>query len=355
LGSKIILREFSKSPLPIDQRKILDSQGYDSQRDTISVINANYVKGPPRHNCIVCLSTELTHAYTNLGVVYNSYAICGHVNGDRCLSPQFVSACYEDDNADYSSLYRSQDYQARLDLIYEPKLSFLERVLIADGFSLRNDFKILELGAGVGYFATVASRKGYLVDALELSPALIKIAQQIRSLEVVDAVVPEKVSSELGVRDAITSFSGDCVVMLGVLEHLIDPNDVLAAFRESDAKYLYLLVPMFGLANLVEITSSSSYPRHGSGAHTHFFTNQSLEVAAEIAGCDVIAEWRLGSDIRDLFIGILQSKKIGDSFKESMAKSLFSMEESLQSFIDQNEFSSEMHVVFKKNNGSKSE
>ena len=70
--------------------------------------------------------------------------------------------------------------------------------------------------------------------------------------------------------------TANCLVAIGVLEHIENPNEFLKLLKKSKIKYLYISVPLFSLTSLVENSFENVYPRHLSGGYTHLYTKKSI-------------------------------------------------------------------------------
>lgn len=90
-----------------------------------------------------------------------------------------------------------------------------------DELRLRAGSRVLELGCGAGVLAVDLARRGLIVDAVDVNPAMIELAQQ----EVESAHVADRV--KLGIADAhdlpFSAASFDLVIALGVIPFLHTP------------------------------------------------------------------------------------------------------------------------------------
>ena len=71
------------------------------------------------------------------------------------------------------------------------------------------------------------------------------------------------------------------ISMIGVLEHLNDPDLALRSFQKSKAKYLYILIPHLSFSTLLENANQSVFPRSLGGGHTHLYSNKSINYMAK--------------------------------------------------------------------------
>ena len=150
----------------------------------------------------------------------------------------------------------------------------------------------------------------------------------------------------------IESVSSNVVSMIGVLEHLQKPRQVLTELiNNNNVEYLYLSLPLFSLSVLLEIHSPDVFHRQLSGAHTHLYTEKSISYLCNEFGFDIIGEWWFGTDIVDLFRHIsISLDNVGCSEKliKQFSEVFIPLIDSLQLQIDKNHYSSEVHLVIKK-------
>ena len=66
--------------------------------------------------------------------------------------------------------------------------------------------------------------------------------------------------------------------MIGVLEHLNYPREMLSTIRKNkNIQYIFLSVPLYSLSVLIESCFQNIHNRHLGGSHTHLFTEKSLK------------------------------------------------------------------------------
>ena len=104
--------------------------------------------------------------------------------------------------------------------------------------------------------------------------------------------------------------------MIGVLEHLQELRNILSALTcNSKIKYFYTLVPLFSMSTFLEIVSPNVFHRQAHYAHTHLFTESSIEWICKEFGFDLISEWWFGLDINDLFRNISFFRCISNKYQ----------------------------------------
>lgn len=166
---------------------------------------------------------------------------CGHLNGAHEDTDAFCRFVYTDNSgAEYAKTYSAADrdaYDARVHAIYAPKAEFLCDVLRQTGENPRM-FTYADLGAGSGYFVAslisvgVENVVGYEVSESQLELARSMVAGASFRQHSLDQIV--SLTEEMNSR---------VIAMVGVLEHLRNPREVLAALqRNRHVQYLYISV-----------------------------------------------------------------------------------------------------------------
>ena len=69
------------------------------------------------------------------------------------------------------------------------------------------------------------------------------------------------IESEEELIKEISESKSQVISLIGVLEHLMNPNDALKAFANSDSKYMFCSTS-FSLATFSENVSKNTFPRH---------------------------------------------------------------------------------------------
>jgi 2-polyprenyl-3-methyl-5-hydroxy-6-metoxy-1,4-benzoquinol methylase len=217
------------------------------------------------------------------------------------------------------SLSILEDYERVIDDRYlaerEGRLATFERnILPLEGMvSSHNGHRLLDVGAHVGVFVEVASRRGW--DACGIEPSRWAVEQaQAQGLDVMRATL----------RDAeLDSESFDAVTMWDVVEHLLDP---LADIRE-----VARLLKPGGVFCVHTINVDSLFARAMGKRwpwlvemHNYFFSPQTLGAMVEKAGLRT-ETWRVQG--RYLHLGYLLSRLSGwnaplGRFAEGMARAL---------------------------------
>ena len=228
------------------------------------------------------------------------------------------------------------NYDSRVRNIYLPKVDFLKKVIKKKGL------KIIDIGSGAGHFIKACEIRKINAVGYEPNKILAKLASKKLSKNKVFNIPMTFLNDEIIALDA------DCLSLIGVLEHLQNPREIIKSFKLSKLKHLYLSVPLFSLTVLLEHISPKVFPRHLSGAHTHLYTLKSLNYLFKQFNLKIVGEWWFGSDFADLYRTI---KVLSDKSKtlNNLTKNfLLSYIDELQHVLDKNKICSEVHLVVKK-------
>lgn len=299
-----------------------------------------------RKNCKICgepISGE--RLYTSQRMDYFLCHKCGHVNSKYEDTEDFANAVYIADNYEYN--YSEADKEAylnRMKNIYIPKADFLLETLNGWGVK-KDDIKLLDDGAGSGYFVRACQELGIRALGIEISKAQVEFANRMAGAEILRAVDSEEIAGMIKNAD-FNVLSG-----IGVFEHIINLDEILCAIRENSAiKYVYLSVPCFSMSCVFEAANQHCYNRHAGGTHTHLFSDTSLEFMADKMGFEVGRSWKFGSDMMDMYrmLCVSLDKNNNSSLKDYFSPKFLNMIDDLQLVVDKNEFASEIHAVLKR-------
>lgn len=306
-----------------------------------------YVAQPVRVRCKLCDGTLPGSAdFRKLSVPYASCRRCGHLNGLHEDTDAFCEALYLD--ASYATYYASADaerYRYRVDAVYRPKVAFLEEALRSQGVDFRT-LRYADFGAGSGYFVAALASAGVAdVLGLEVSPEQVAFANRMLPGDRL------RLTDLRGTLEQALSLTSDVVSLIGVLEHLQDPRAFLRALRQNPApKYLFLVLPLFGLCVFLEMAFPNVYPRHLVSDHTHLFTMSSIAWMQQEFGLSRVAEWWFGSDMIDLYREVsvmLSGNDEQRSMTDEWALRMQPLIDPMQLAIDRMHLGSEVHLLLR--------
>ena len=310
-----------------------------------------YAKQPLRINCKNCNKPlNLKCDFIKDKVEYKICNSCSHLNGAYEDTDEFCEIIYTgDDGKDYAQNYEVgtiEDYNSRVSSIYLPKAEFLYTSLINEGMR-PNNLKYLDFGAGSGYFTAALKKIGLTnVFGSEVSKYQVDFGNKMIDANVLSVHEISNTNQVLQNTDA------DVISMIGVLEHLQNPREVLHHIKNNtNITYFYISVPLFSLSVYLEMAFPNVFHRQLHGGHTHLYTEESLRNMCNEFGFDIVSQWWFGTDVVDLYRNIdvtmentQASNKLINTFKQMMIPVI----DSMQLELDKKHCSSEVHLLLKK-------
>lgn len=315
-----------------------------------------YTRQPIRKNCKICqspLSEQTDFLIRN--VIYKICKNCGHLNGGFDDTTSYAEKIYEsNDPKKYGQNYinlNTNGFEQRTSEIYKPKVEFLFSALQSQNESPVS-LKYIDIGAGAGHFLAALHKQGIPhPQGVEISSILVSSGKEHLAACAPGAKLQKIDNSNLV--EAIYSSQCDVVSMIGVLEHLPNPHEILEAFSKANScRYLFLSIPMFSPSVCIESAFPAIAPRHLEGGHTHLFTEKSINWLARFYGWTSVGEWWFGADIIDLLraISVTLHGQNSASKLEALWQQWLDSEtvDSMQLILDQKKSCSELHILFKK-------
>lgn len=320
--------------------------------------NAIYRLQPRRKNCKMCgNSLEEAKIFQSHNIEYFYCSECHHLNGAYEETEEFVKHLYIED--DYGENYREDEknrFMERTETIYDPKMDFLLENLKQDGME-KERVRILDVGAGSGYFVQSGINKNVEIKGIEVSKEQVSFGNQMLSMASGGGGTEDKLvcvsaleNSDNSCVKFLSNTNCNVISMIGVLEHLIDFHEILKAVLDNASiKYLYFSVPLFSFSTIFEAVFQDGYNRHTGGAHTHLFTLDSIKCMNKKYSFQEVARWQFGADAMDLYrLMSNQIQKNNPGLKEIFDEKFLPLADKLQLVIDKNDFCSEVHMLVKK-------
>lgn len=308
-----------------------------SNLKSILQINRVYTQQPKRLSCENCKKTLKKIDFNSFGVNYTICNKCSHLNGEHLITKNFARKLYSGKKSKLYSINYLKDYKSRVKNIYTPKLDFLTKVI-------NKKISILDIGSGAGHFLKSCENKKIKATGYETSKHLIKLAKKVLKKNKIYHVEIEDV------KKIIKQTNLDCISMIGVLEHLSNPNSFIDYFKKSKAKYLYISVPLLSFSTFLEHANQKIFPRQLSGGHTHLYSKESLYHLFKVKKLKIMGEWWFGTDIADLYRTITNNfdKKNSTRFYKMFDKYFLSQINEIQNIIDKKKMCSEVHMILSK-------
>jgi 2-polyprenyl-3-methyl-5-hydroxy-6-metoxy-1,4-benzoquinol methylase len=340
---------FGKAAGPMLRHKASFFASNDALLHNTHQIAELYVRQPPRTQCKNCDAPLSQPDFAKLGISYSFCTVCGHLNGAAEDTDPFCNAIYADDGGKtYATNYSASDvdaYWARVRDIYVPKAQFLQDALLAEGCD-PCALSYADLGAGSGYFLAAVLERGFPhVIGYDVSAAQVELANRmLRGSPVRRHQLGEMVT-------IAATVEADVVSLIGVIEHVQHPRELLAALRaNSHVCYIFLSVPLFSPCVFFEMVFPTIFNRQLSGGHTHLYTESSLKWMCQHHGLTRVAEWWFGTDMLDLYRSVLvrltQQPETSAVAKKWTAAFRDAIDE-LQLVLDKRRLSSEVHLLLK--------
>ena len=273
----------------------------------IDRIRKIYVKQKKRLFCKNCKKKISGYDIEVNKIKFKICSYCKHLNGLHEETKDFFNKIYvKEKGENFITGYKNNNYNQKVKTIYLPKIRFLKKVI--------GTKKILDLGSGSGYFQSACEKMKIKCLGLEINETLVNYSmKKLKSNEV-------KLIKEDEINNFVLNHKYDCLSVINVLEHLLDPNELFRYFKNSSAKYMFINVPLFSFRTLVENAFKNNEKKTSWGSHTHLYSKKSLEYLFKKNKLKIIGEWWYGLDFIDLgenLKKIIKFKKDNTNFYKS--------------------------------------
>jgi len=305
---------------------------------SILKVNKIYKKNPKRDTCKNCNQQKLKKFIHSFEIDYYICKMCGHLNGAYKDTKKFTNKIYfKNKGKNYSKNYL-KDFNLRVKKIYSPKVDFLNKVI-------KKKISILDIGSGGGHFLKALENKKILAKGIEPNRDLCNLGnKRLKKNKIIISTMEDAYEIVKNEKNF------NVLSMIGVLEHLENPEKILNAFKKSKLKYLYLSVPIFSFSVFLENSFQNIFPRQLSGGHTHLYTESSLNYLKKKFKLRTLGEWWFGTDMPDLYRSIINSANILDKklYLKEFNNKFYKHVNELQNILDKNKMCSEVHLILSK-------
>lgn len=261
------------------------------ERDKVASV---YRGQPKRTFCKLCgtpLNISNSAVFISHRIEYCICSNCSHVNGIYEDTYEFSNYIYCGE--EYGRTYSEKDaeeYDNRMRLVYLPKVCFLKEVLDTE------KFRVIDIGAGSGYFCAAALSEGIDIEGIEISEQQAEFGNAMIGRNVIRHIKADDMLEELAAIDR------NVVSAIGVLEHIYNLREVLNVIsKNKNIDYLYFSVPLFSLSVYLEMMFQDGFNRQLGGGHTHLFTMESIQYMCQEFGFEIIGKWQFGTDVMDMY------------------------------------------------------
>jgi len=224
--------------------------------------------------CPLCLSNPTQPLYR--GVKDFEHGVKGRWDFDRCGSCGLIflspAPAEEELRSSYPANYLAYSSKGLVSHLKNVQASLLMRSVLP--CLPKKDARILELGCGGGHLLRQLKRRGY---------------ENLSGLDWNDALAP--VFKQLGIKFEAgdiekNELSGafDCVILNNVIEHLLDPEKVLARIKVHLAPGGKILIRTPNSAALSHRTFSRWWAGLHTPRHVHIFSPESLQFLTSKVG-----------------------------------------------------------------------
>ena len=299
--------------------------------------NKVYSKQPKRNLCKACSFKLPKKIFYSHFANYTICKKCGHLNGLNKDTKKFNQSIYKDAKGSKFSKFYVKNYKNRVKNIYQPKLSFLQKIV-------KKKIDLLELGAGAGYFLKACEEKKIKAEGYDVNLSMVNFGKQMLKKNKISHFNIDSIYEK------VLSCKKDIIVILGVIEHLENPNLIFQYFKKSKAKYLFFSVPTMSLSTILEHSFEKFYPRVLGGIHNHLYTEKSLNYIIKKNKLKIKGEWWFGTDIMDLMRAIIiySNPKDKIKFANSLDKYFTQAMDDLQSVLDRKKICGDVHMIISK-------
>lgn len=227
-------------------------------------------------NCLLCGDVQATVRLAQSDTRVLQCSQCGLTFIDPLPTARELSALY----LGYDPDLRDQDFPSHLVWRKNWRLPVFQEIL-DELAQYKSGGRLLEIGCSFGFFLSMVKERGFEPSGVDLSLNAVRYAEQalrlpVRHGTVFDAEFPEE--------------SFDITVMLGVLEHLLDPLKTLGEVFRILRKEGVLIVEVPNADfNLLrgKISPSLFY----IGNHVYNFTPKALNGILEHSGFRCVKIW----------------------------------------------------------------
>jgi 2-polyprenyl-3-methyl-5-hydroxy-6-metoxy-1,4-benzoquinol methylase len=207
---------------------------------------------------------------------------CGYIHIMPLPSEADIDSFYGEDYYESIKPEMLSNYENSMswfNQMYDDRFEIFESTI--EGGNIK---RVLDIGAGAGYFLKRAKERGWEYAGVEASYAACKYADEVNDITIINKLIENVSVTELGLFNAIN--------ISEVLEHVIDPVKILYKCNEllHDDGVLFVMVPNeYNALQLISNKINSDInnywitPEH----HYNYFNKESINFIINKAGFNV--------------------------------------------------------------------
>ena len=254
----------------------------------------------------------------------------------KCLNCELVFTNPIFDEEHYTKIYKSSDYQNVVKELgeeshnYRVKRFGMERVEAIKRFvRSTNKIKVLDVGCSTGFFVEAAKNNNWEAKGIDLNPSAIKFGRK-RGLDL----------EQKELKDLPTNFKYDVITLFDVLEHLVDPSNIIENIKKylSNEGIISLYVPNYDSASryLMNKDAHFIWPSH----HLTYFTIKTISNFLENREFEILEVKTEGLDIFDYIWW-------EENIKKHDVSSISKIANNLQFFVNAGGYGKNLRVIAK--------
>ena len=214
-----------------------------------------------------------------------------------------------------------------------------------------NKGKLLDVGCAAGFFLNYAKQNNWEVEGVEVSKDLSEYARKELGLNVYTGRL-----SNISLQPK----SYNVVTLIGVIEHLDDPQSVINDISKIIKPNGTLIILTENVESVLSKTLKSKWNGYMPPEHLSYFSKQSIQYLIQGKGFKLVNYIEIRSDLRASLGGLLSNSALKKNMKQSIDsdreklsifnvifKKAFNILENIYEYIG---FHDRMICVFKKNN-----
>lgn len=255
-------------------------------------------------NCLACDSPDYRPVYERLGYTYNRCNVCESLFISPRLSEDGLLYFFK--NAKSMHFRATEFYPAvakeRKQKIFIPRWRLIKKALsdLGVSFPIQN---VLEIGASVGFFASVVLEKDEVInfDVIEPSENAVKVLKSLGLRNVYIGMESDYVGKLPPIYDVI--------FCNGVLEHPFSPSELISNLKDFLRPGGLLVLCSPGGSGLDSLLLQEAQPNAVPPHMQNFISNQGMRLLAERCGFKLVNFQSIGQLDMDILFQYASSSQ----------------------------------------------